>query len=453
MASNAVTIRDYRKEVGGKIDPDDSTMYVFPEIVSESASKKQTFYRIVVRLVEMKDEKESNFLSIKDEYFDSNKLLPNNVYGYIKILSKIGTEGKIKDSPPTYVRKGKNINKSNETNVFTQALRDAISKYNKHKQKQKVVGGPVAPEGQNKKLELYPPMLAQVNKDVKPVDYSKPVYMQRKYNGVRVVATYDAEAKEVILYSRKRKLYPGFNHIKAELKPVLEYYLEEHKKLLYIDGEIYKHGVDLQLISGIARKSGNAEEIKLDYCVYDVFIPAEPTLIYSQRKEILDNIFSQYNMTYCLKSETFKITSEAQAKSYYEQFLKEGYEGAMIRLDVPYRYSYSDYHSTNLLKIKPVLDREDKIIGFTAGTKGKAEGALMFILELAPGKTITINLGMKLDERKRLYKKMTEKEENGKTHFENNYLGKMINYKYDEMSTDGIPVRARTDGIVIRDYE
>ena len=48
---------------------------------------------------------------------------------------------------------------------------------------------------------------------------------------------------------------------------------------------------------------------------------------------------------------------------------------------------------------------------------------------------------------------MSQVEENGLTHFENKYKGKMLTIKYDELSTDGVPVRARTDGIVIRDYE
>lgn len=496
MSGSAINVKDFRKIIGG-VDPNDDTKYLFPEIVSESALGQKTFYRVVVRLTNAEAQCGKEFLPLKNEYFDSATKLPAGTVGYIMVLSKTGENGKIRSASPTIVRAGKNIGKANETNVFTQALRDALSKYNKQKQKSGCIkandpaASPAASASATTDISaytsaytsadttaaksakqsagptMYPPMLAQVLTDIKSLDYSQPVYVQRKYNGVRVVAMFDNTSKQVVMYSRSRKIYPGFDHIKAELKPVFEHYLREHKRAIYLDGEVYKHGVDLQTISGVARRLLKREDdstIKLDFHMYDLFVPAEPKLGYNQRKDILDAIFSQYKFDYCKKVQTEKVESAEDVKRLYTQFLAEGYEGAMVRIDAPYKYSNNGYHSAKLLKLKPVLDREDKIVGYTAGAKGKAEGALLFILEVAPGKTITVNLGMPLEERKALYKKMSEKVEVGadagagssasaKTYFEANYLGKLLNYQYDELSADGIPLRARTDGIVIRDYE
>jgi hypothetical protein len=61
-----------------------------------------------------------------------------------------------------------------------------------------------------------------------------------------------------------------------------------------------------------------------------------------------------------------------------------------------------------------------------------------------PAVKFPVTPAMELPERIILAKKMAIIEENGKTHFENNYLGKMLIVYFDEKSIDGLPQRART---------
>jgi len=455
MSSTAINIKDFASELPGAIDPKDPTQYVFPEIQSTNQHKKQMFYSIVVRLEKTETDGTKTFIPLVPKYFDSKEVIPVGVVGYIKVLSKVKETGAYKKSEPTYVKTGKNLGKANQTNVFTQALRDAYSKYNKHKQKSSTL------DSNKTTIELYPPMLSQWLSDQAQFtdeDYAN-AWTQVKLNGVRVVATVDIvepNTRQIIFYSRSRHLYPGFKYIKDELDAVFLYFEKEQGMKIYLDGEIYKHGVDLQTTSGDARKESKSEatDIKYNYNIFDVFVPAQPELTFSQRLKLLDIIQLQTATTNYIKVvPTVKVESKIHFDELYKAALKDNYEGIMLRTDTPYRYSYNSYHSKSLLKLKPVHDGEYKIVGYTAGTKGKAEGDLMFILETATGKQFTITLGLTSTERKRLYQEMEVKDTDGVTTFEKKYKGKQLTIQYAELSSDGVPVQARTEGIVIRDYE
>ena len=369
----------------------------------------------------------SEFIPIDDHMFD-NQPLPG-LTGWIKVDTGLGDT--ISKRVPTMVTTGKNLGKISATNVFTQALRDAYSLYNKQMKKANTVVD-----------ILYPPMLAQVYKDQKTpptISESTPVYVQPKFNGVRCVTTLDNST--VIMYSRRKNIYPGFSYIKDEVKPILKKYHDAGRKL-YLDGELYKHGTALQDISGYARREDKDDDIKLNYMVYDCFIVGEP-LLFSARKAILDEIFQSGVFQYTREVETHKVTDVAMLDIIYKQALADGYEGIMIRKNAPYAHSYNESHSKVLLKMKPTYDAELEIADYTVGKKGKASGALMIICRVG-NITFPVTPALELPERIALTTKMAVIEPNGKTHFANHWLGKKIIVEYDELSKDNIPQRART---------
>lgn len=467
MSSTSININDFRKEIGGALT--DPTTYSFKEIVSTNAHGTKTFYNIIVRLcvesdVKVEDDNGDNpndkFIPIQDSFFDSSTVLPTvdgkQVVCWIKVLSKIGADGKIKKAPPTYVRSGKNIGKKNQTNAFTQGLRDALSKYNK--QLAKADTADVVSNG----VKLYPPMLAQVL-DAAKITYDPPgtpkakcYYVQKKLNGVRAVATLGDDGN-TIMYSRTRKPYTGFGYIKSELAPILKHFKTEYNLNVHLDGELYKHGTSLQVISGTARNETNTNDsgVVLEYWIYDLFVPEQPTLTQSERFDYLDILFDTFNPTYTKYLSYESVCSKSELDEAYREALNDKYEGVMLRHNSAYVYSYNGYHSSVLLKVKPVLDAEFKIVGYCSGTVGKSEGVLLFELEAVGPDNVAhkfnINLGLPIAERKVLFSRMSQVEANGKTYFENNYLNRYLTVLYDELSTDGVPVRARTEGIVIRD--
>jgi ATP-dependent DNA ligase len=362
-------------------------------------------------------------------------MMDPNIHAWIKVDSRV-ENGKIKKSSPTIVTKGKNLGKMSATNVLCQALRDAYGLHNKQLKKA-VTEIPVG-------VERHPPMLAQLLKEQKtPPDFSSGVYVQRKYNGVRTVTTYDQENNNVIMYSRRKLIYPGFGYIKNELKDILEHYWAGGDQL-YLDGEIYRHDLPLQDISGYSRREDQPGDVKVNYMIYDCFVANKPHMKYSERKELLDEIFADGEFVYCKEVETFLVHSREEIDKLYDQFIEENMEGAMVRVDTYYHYSQNERHSKVLLKLKETFDTEMEIVGFMTGKKGKASEALMMVCRTPEGKVFNVTPAMELPARITLAKKMSEVEDNGKTYFENHYLGKPVIIYYDEMSKDKVPQRART---------
>jgi len=437
MSGTAITIKDWRKDIPGELNPE-RTIFMFPKIMSKNSRGAQTEWRILVSL-----KSAGANIEIKDEYFN-NKPMDANINAVIRVESGV-VGGKTRDVVPTVIAAGKNLGRANATNVLCQALRDALGMHNK--QLRKSTTGEVNNQPNANQVEKYPPMLAQRFQDQVNFDWNAPKYVQYKYNGVRCVSTFERndEGGRVIMYSRRKLAYPGFQYIKNELLPVLKQYWDADTKL-YLDGEMYQHGMALQNISGYARTADKPDDIRIDYMIYDCFIPSQPMLIYSARYAILQEIFKNYpDLKFVKLAETALVTKDTY-EAKYKEALGLGYEGVMIRHDLPYMYSYNEHHSNRLLKYKPTLDAEYPIVGWETGTKGKASEALMIVCSMPnnPAVKFPVTPAMELPERITLAKKMTIIEENGKTHFENNYLGKMLIVYFDEKSVDGLPQRART---------
>jgi ATP-dependent DNA ligase len=427
MASTAITVRDFRKDIPGGFA--DSYTWEFPTVNSVNVHGKALTWKIMIKIY---NETTREFVKIDDGAFDCRPLNADYV-GWIKVDSGI-VGGKIKISSPTYVKSGKNIGKKSETNVFTQALRDAYGLYNKQAKKAQGAAPSI----------YYSPMLSQVLSDQKkPLVF--PVYVQRKYNGVRTVSCMSDGS--ILMYSRRLNLYPGFGYIKQELMPILRHNL-------YLDGEIYKHGEALQDISGRARRDDPNDPVRYDYMIYDCFDPQRPNLKYTERKAMLDEVFAEATseLRFCKPVETFEANSMDEINVLYNRFLSEGYEGAMIRMNAKYDYSINERHSKYLLKMKPVHDAEYTIVGWETGSKGKAASAVMIICETITGHKFPVTPAMELTARTELAAKMGTVEANSLTHFENHWKGRPLIVQYDELSKDGVPQRGRTK-MEIRTWE
>ena len=471
MASKQITIRDYTTQIPGHLSEDKNT-WLFPQVNSVNTRGKRTEWRIFVRAFKNTPAVMDAIPNIPEDAFvpiigPGYNLLDNKtmsvdgtpIGGWYKVDSRIG-DGQIRTSVPTFVPEGKNLKSSAATTPFCQALRDAFSQHNKQVRK-------AVKEAQDDVDTVrYPPMLAQVMDPAKvKAVVNEGVYIQRKYNGVRTVTTlgYVDGAPTVIMYSRRGVTYPGFEYIKKELVEILNEYWSAGQKI-YLDGEVYKHGVPLQDISGSARKEVSEADIKCDYMVYDCFIPGTE-MKFSERKLLLDEIFDTFDFEYVKQVPTYTATTMDEIQTLYQQFLREGFEGAMIRLDRPYKYSYNEHHSSILLKLKPTHDAEFEIVRWEVGVKGKAAGALMIVCKtpdrnqggiIVPGIEFPVTPAMEIPDRVLLAKKMGEPEPTpdnpAATHFDAKYKGRPLIVYYDEMSKDNVPQRARTK-MEIRTWE
>ena len=213
----------------------------------------------------------------------------------------------------------------------------------------------------------YKPMLAYPV-SAKPIDYSKPVFIQPKLDGVRCLIQCNPR-KMVIAYSRTGKVWKNIDHILNELIP----FFAEHPNVV-LDGELYNHDFKddfEQIISMVRKTKPDAEArtksaLNVQFHCYDI---VNKRMKFSTRnKWITDNL----QESYCVKHlATYHGLSDDVAKVIHQKNLKDGYEGSIVRLDDTYQCKRS--HS--LRKFKDFSDAEANIVGYEEG-KGKRAGTL-----------------------------------------------------------------------------
>ena len=216
------------------------------------------------------------------------------------------------------------------------------------------------------------PMLAYPVSD-KPIDYSKPVYIQPKLDGVRCLIQCDNGV--VTAYSRTGKVWKNIEHITLNLYK----FFDKHPNVV-LDGELYNHDFrdDFEQIISMVRKTKPDAEARaksrdnVQFHCYDI---VNKKMKFSTRdKWIKDNLQESYCV---ITVPTVQMTSEDGARLTHAVNLKAGYEGSIVRLDTPYQCKRS--HS--LRKFKDFSDAEANIVGYEEG-KGKRVGTLgKFIMQ------------------------------------------------------------------------
>jgi hypothetical protein len=243
--------------------------YSFPPVYSIDSMGRRRVWSIWVRLIITKNGNDPTQRSINwDTGFDTvfpltNEFLnkdfnniPKNVIAQHWTVQ--GIDDSDKDSVykktvsiPTYTTTGKNLGKTNATTVFTQALIVTRSKYLKKKE---------TSSEQDNGLLVFP--MAVHKYDVKPYDESKhlqlPVVVQRKLDGERAVSYYDKKTNNPFLYTRKLKYLSGNEYILKALKLFFESFVKKYPNV-YLDGELYKSGLSLQVINGLARREKDSK--------------------------------------------------------------------------------------------------------------------------------------------------------------------------------------------------
>ena len=226
------------------------------------------------------------------------------------------------------IESGKNRGKKNETTHFEQAISEATSKWTKKKDTNNYTTQlnltTETKENQiQQSIEIISkltPMLAH--------DYTKfkhkvqfPCYIQRKYDGYRLLynnITHD-------MYTRSGKKY------------TILYNTTLHKQLIEMnlpfDGELYCHNDFNFELYGVLRKKQLTSKDKLlldklQYHVYDLNMPIIP---YEIRMTHLQQENYNYTSSKIVLVSSILCQNHNDIKTYHDQFVKEGYEGSIIR--------------------------------------------------------------------------------------------------------------------------
>ena len=222
------------------------------------------------------------------------------------------------------------------------------------------------------------PMLAH-KFDNSRVDWSQPVYIQPKLDGVRclIKRVSDFPGQEnlasfsVKAYSRTGKEFKNIKHILDSLKP---FFFDQPDVVL--DGELYNHDLkdDFEKIISLVRKQKPTDEDRLDaknltqFHCYDYF----DGVMYDSYKTRMQQLVTSDIYDAQIKYVPAKLVdSYNYARELHAEFLDQGYEGSIIRLDGLYKHG----RSYDLMKFKDFSDTEATIIGYELG-KGKREGTI-----------------------------------------------------------------------------
>jgi DNA ligase-1 len=245
--------------------------------------------------------------------------------------------------------------------------------------------------------------------------------LQPKYDGVRAIASGGK------LYSRTGKLIPNkylqnkFSHLEDGL-----------------DGELYCHGVNFNALQSIIMTADWKSKVYLeeeDYTTADFY-----GLSYSEYLVLVDNIeyvvFDSINRPFTPSH--VSINTIPPTLEYLKEILKismdEGYEGIMFRnLDAPYKHGRSSKTKLELVKIKQFHDAEGLCLGINQeiGIDVDGDGNETPYLKDSMGSLqmagFKIGTGFDATFRKQVW-------DNPEL-----VVGKQITYKYQELSSYGIP--------------
>ena len=225
---------------------------------------------------------------------------------------------------------------------------------------------------------MIKPMLAHKYDD-KRVDWSQPVYIQPKLDGVRCLMkrVSDFPGQEnlasfsVKAYSRTGKEFKNIKHILDSLKPFFF-----HQPDVILDGELYNHKLkhDFEKIISLVRKQKPTDDDRseakklVQFHVYDFFDKIQYDYYQARMHKLgVSDIYG----TYIKYVQAYKVDNYDESRIYHKDFLNQGYEGSIIRLDGLYKHG----RSYDLMKFKDFSDTEATIIGYELG-KGKREGTL-----------------------------------------------------------------------------
>jgi ATP-dependent DNA ligase len=246
-----------------------------------------------------------------------------------------------------------------------------------------------------------------------------PIFVQPKLDGYRCIY------RKQEMRSRAGKPFANEN-LESYFDAMFE--MADH----VLDGELYAHGITFNKLQTILNNQTAPLPKNLKFVVYDCI----PVLDwdhqsckkeYQERiksiREVLNDSIADYKKVIDIPNDLVQTSGEAIA--IYKKYLKEGYEGAMLKApDGLYRWKRTSIKSGEILKLKPFKTIDLSIEGFYEG-EGKHIGSCGGFIVDHKGVKVRVGSGLDDAERKQVWEN------------KNAYLGKMIEIRYLEVSEDG----------------
>lgn len=269
-----------------------------------------------------------------------------------------------------------------------------------------------------------------------------PVVLDVKLDGIRAHCRLVDGVVEMKSYNNKEMSH--IVHISEQVRDLFAYLPQG----TVVDGELYKHGLNLRQIQSIVRSDVNTHHMlkEINYYVFDIACP-ERTVI-EDRYPALVRSFNSFKKLSCpnvMLVEKWYAWSYEEVSRGFEQSIDMGFEGVMIRQSSINRkegtrewemskYSYS--RTNSLFKYKKYESMEGIVVA-VADTKGKEKKMCKLVVRLDNGYDLSARFGTA--EEKKMWK------ENPSL-----VIGKVLKIEYPEINVEtGVPQRAV--GLCLRD--
>lgn len=260
---------------------------------------------------------------------------------------------------------------------------------------------------------FFKPMLAQDFNDYKSkIKY--PVYSQPKLDGIRCIVRADG------MWSRNGKKIISAPHIFNALSSLFD----TNPDLIF-DGELYadKFANDFNAICSLVKKTKpTAQDLEksaesIQYHIYD--LPSYSG-VFSDR---YNKLWSLQLPECCVLVDTHQCFDDEDIENYYFEYVEQGYEGQMIRLDK----EYESKRSKSLLKHKSFIDEEYTILDIEEGGGNKTGMIGSFVFENKDGKRFNASPKFNWEECTEMWKQ------------KDTLIGKQATVKYFNLTPDGVP--------------
>ena len=318
-------------------------------------------------------------------------------------ISGIHPDGKMTKTAPTFVEQ-KNVGKANETSIEQQVLNEVASKI----QYQIDQGFTYEIPSEEKRFEVSLANKYQDRIEKNKLDF--PYIVEPKLDGVRCyIKMVDGDIR---MFSRKHKEFKSVPHL-TENRFIIEFFKKYPDAIL--DGELYNHALKdnfNKIVSLVKKTKPKVEDLEesaklVHYHCFDSYYPSEPQLLYLERKINLLDIFEENGWVGHHREDIQKdgfylvginwlhyfgrgwelgnliADSETLIEHYIDSYVKNGYEGIMLKKDVPYFFG----RSFDMLKYKKFFDKEFKIVDFEEGNGNLVGIAAAVICETEDGQT------------------------------------------------------------------
>ena len=187
-------------------------------------------------------------------------------------------------------------------------------------------------------------------------EFDKDSFIQPKLDGIRCYITKDGA------FSRNHKEFKTLDHIKKEFEPLFQTNPD-----IIVDGELYNHQFKNnfnKIVSLVKKQKPNVNDIEeatkyIQFHWYDYYSEIH-NYPFRLRNENIKSKIEELKARYIVEVPTHDVSILESAKLWHEDFLKQGYEGSIIRLNK----KYEQKRSYNLQKFKEFKDAEATITGW-----------------------------------------------------------------------------------------